>query len=121
MAPYSSDLRERVARAWDAGMKPDQIAVTYEVSRSWVYRLLQRRRVTGSLAPLAQTKFRSRTLTGDEEERLMTLLAVRPDATLAELQQALPTTAALSTIWRAIGRRGFTVKKNRTRRRTAPA
>ena len=31
----------------------------------------------------------------------------------------MPTTAALSTLWRAIDRLGLTVKKNRTRRRTA--
>ena len=43
------------------------------------------------------------------------------DATLAELQRALPTTAALSTLWRAIDRLGITVKKNGSRRRTTPA
>ena len=36
-----------------------------------------------------------------------------------EVQAALPTTAALSTIWRTIGRLGFTIKKNGTRRRAA--
>src|SRR5688572_11593398 len=106
---YSSDLRERVARAWDAGLNADTIAEKYEVSRAWVYRLLQRRRDTGSLAPRAQTKFRSRTLSADEEERLASLITARPDATLGELRQALPTAAALSTIWRAIGRLGLTV------------
>ena len=118
---YSGDLRERVARAWDSGLKADVVAEKYEVSRSWVYRLLQRRRATGSLAPRAQTKFRRRTLSADEEERLVALITAQPDATLAELQQALPTTAALSTIWRVIGRRGLTVKKNGPRRRTTPA
>ena len=39
---------------------------------------------------------------------------------IAELQRALPTRAALSTLWRVIDRLGLTVKKNRTRRRTAP-
>jgi transposase len=57
-------------------------------------------------------------LSSQQEERLVTLVTARPDATLAELQAALPTTAALSTIWRTIGRLGFTVKKNRPRRRT---
>lgn len=118
---YSSDLRERVARAWDAGLKADNIAEKYEVSRAWVYRLMQRRRETGSLAPRAQTKFRSRTLSADEEDRLVALITARPDATLAELQHELPTAAALSTIWRAIGRLGLTVKKTGTRRRTTPA
>jgi len=40
------------------------------------------------------------------------------DATLAELRDALLTTAALSTLWRAIDRLGLTVKKSGTRRRT---
>jgi hypothetical protein len=60
-------------------------------------------------------------LSADEEARLAALISAQPDATLAELQQALPTRAALSTLWRVIDRLGFTTKKNRTRRRTASA
>jgi transposase len=88
------------------------------VSRAWVHRLVQRRRETGSIAPRKQTTFRHRVLSPQQEARLVALVTARPDATLAELQEALPTTAALSTIWRTVGRLGFTVKKNRTRRRT---
>jgi hypothetical protein len=54
-----------------------------------------------------------------QEERLATLITARPDATLAELREGLPTTAALSTVWLEIDRLGVTVKKNGTRRRTA--
>jgi transposase len=118
MAPYSLDLRKRVARAWDADPNAEAIAAKYEVSRAWVHRLIQRRRETGSLAPRKQTKFRSRVL-GGQEQRLAALITARPDATLAELRDALPTTAALSTLWLEIDRLGLTVKKNRTRRRTA--
>lgn len=118
---YSLDLRERVVRAWDSGMKPETVATTFAVSVSWVYRLLQRRRETGSIKPRPQTKFRSRTLSSDEEIRLVALITVKPDATLAELQAALPTRAALSTLWRTIDRLGLTVKKNSTRRRAAPS
>ncbi len=46
-----------------------------------------------------------------EEERLGALITARPDATLAELRERLATSAALSTIWRAIDRLGLTVKK----------
>jgi transposase len=115
MAPYSLDLRKRVLRAWDGGMDAEAVAAKYEVSRAWVHRLVQRRRETGSIAPRPQTKFRSRVLDG-QDDRLARLIAARPDATLAELKEALPTSAALSTIWRAIGRLQLTVKKNRTRR-----
>jgi hypothetical protein len=54
-----------------------------------------------------------------QEERLRSLITARPDATLAELREALQTTAALSTLWLAVDRLGLTVKKNRTRRRAA--
>jgi transposase len=118
MAAYSLDLRKRVLRAWDAGLDAEGVAAKYEVSRAWVHRLVQRRRETGSIAPRPQTKFRHRVLAG-QETRLAALITARPDATLAELREALPTTAALSTLWREIDRLGFTVKKNGTRRRTA--
>jgi transposase len=91
------------------------------VSVAWVYRLIQRRREPGSIARVSKTKFRVRALSDDEEGRLVALITARPDTTLAELQRALPTRAALSTLWQVIGRRGLTLKQNRTRRRTAPA
>jgi transposase len=118
MAPYSMDLRKRVAKAWDASGDADAVAATFGVSRAWVHRLVQRRRETGSIAPRQQRKFRARVLAG-QEPRLAALIAARPDATLAELRDALPTTAALSTLWLEIDRLGLTFKKNGTRRRTA--
>jgi transposase len=118
MAPYSMDLRKRVVRAWDAGLDAESVAAKYEVSRAWVHRLVQRRRETGSIAPRKQTKFRGRVLAG-QEARLAALITAQPDATLAELRDALPTAAALSTLWREIDRLRLTVKKNGTRRRAA--
>ena len=115
MAPYSMDLRKRVFKAFAASGDAEEVAATFGVSRAWVHRLAQRERETGSLAPRRQTKFRSRVLDG-HEQRLATLIAARPDATLAELRDALPTRAALSTVWREIDRLDLTVKKNRTRR-----
>jgi transposase len=118
MAPYSMDLRKRVARAWDADPNAEAIAAKYEVSRAWVHRLIQRRRETGSLAPRQQTTFRRCALTDAQQTKLRALITARPDATLAELRDAVPTSAALSTLWRTIDRFGLTVKKNAARRRT---
>jgi transposase len=117
-APYSVDLRERVLKAWAASGDADEVAATFSVSRAWVHRLAQRQRETGSIAPRQRTKFRSRVLAG-QEERLKALVNANPDATLAELREELPTTAALSTLWLALDRLRLTVKKNRPRRRTA--
>jgi hypothetical protein len=49
-----------------------------------------------------------------QEERLKALVNATPDATLAELREELPTTAALSTLWLALDRLGLTVKKRYT-------
>jgi transposase len=119
-AAYSMDLRARVLKDADAGQSSKELAERYHVSRAWVDALKQRRRETGSIAPRPQTKFRGRML-ASQETRLVALIAARPDATLTELREALPTTAGLSTLWRAIARLGFTVKKNGTRHRTASA
>ena len=116
-APYSMDLRARVFKAWEASGDADDVAATFGVSRAWVHRLAQRQRATGSLAPRKHTKFRARVLAG-QEDRLTATVNARPDATLAEIREALPTTAALSTLWLELSRLKLTVKKNGTRRRT---
>jgi transposase len=116
-AAYSMDLRARVLQDADAGWSSKELAERYHVSRAWVDALKQRRRETGAIGPRKQTTFRARVLAG-QEDRLAALIAARPDATLTELRAALSTTAGLSTLWRAIGRLGFTVKKNSPRRRT---
>ena len=117
-APYSMDLRERAFNAWQVSGDADDVAATFSVSRSWVHRLAQRERDTGSLAPRQQTRFRRRVLAG-QEDRLTALVMAQPDATLAELREQLPGRPALSTLWTELDRLGLTLKKNRTRDRTA--
>ena len=108
-AAYSIDLRERVLAAWQVSGDADDVAATFGVSRAWVHRLAQRHRETGSIAPKKPTKFRSRVLAG-QEDRLRALIRASPDATLVELRAALPTTAALSTLWLEIDRLGITIR-----------
>lgn len=117
-AAYSMDLRERVISDADAGEPSQELADRYHVSVAWVNALKQRKRETGSIAPKTQTKFRGRVLAG-HEDRLKALVTATPDATLDEWRQGLQTTASLATIWRALNNLDLTVKKNRTRRRTA--
>jgi transposase len=116
-AAYSMDLRERVIQDADAGLSSKELAARYHVSRAWVDALKQRKRETGAIAPRKQTKFRRRVLEG-KEDRLKALVTAQPDATLAELRDALKTSAALATIWRELNQLDLTIKKNRTRRRT---
>ena len=110
-AAYSMDLRKRVIQDSDAGLTSKELAERYHVSRAWVDALKQRRRETGSIAPHKQTKFRRRVLDA-QEDRLRALVTARPDATLAELRDALRTSAALATIWRELNQLDLTIKKN---------
>src|SRR6266571_3985205 len=97
-AAYSLDLRSRVWRDCEAGLSSKAAAERYHVSRAWVDALQQRRRETGGIAPRKQTRWRTPILT-PELPRLEQLIAEQPDRTLAELQQALGTSASLATIW----------------------
>src|SRR5262245_4131793 len=78
MAPYSMDLRTRVLRDSDAGLSSKELAAKYAVSRAWVDRVKQRRRETGEIAPRKQTKVRRRTLSAQQEHRLVFLITARP-------------------------------------------
>jgi len=116
---YSMDLRIRVLQDADGGVSSKALAARYHVSRAWVDALKQRRRETGDASPRKQTKFRERVLAG-QASQLAALVTARPDATLAELREALRTSAGLATIWRELDRLQLTVKKNAARRRTTP-
>jgi transposase len=115
-AAYSMDLRTRVLKDADAGLSSKELAERYHVSRAWVDALKQRRRETGAFAPLQQAKFRRRALAPADADRLAALVVARPDATLAELRDAVRASVGLTTIWRALRQRDFTLKKNRLRR-----
>jgi transposase len=112
------DLRTRVLADSDAGLPSKDVAVKFRVSRSWVDRLKQRRRETGAVGPRPQQVFKTQAFAG-QEDRLRALVAAQPDRTLAELREALHSSASLSSVWRALDRLRLTVKKNGTRRRTA--
>ena len=120
MRAYSMDLRERVLRDSDVGLTSVAVAEKYDVSRAWVDRLKQRRRETGEGAPRAQ-RYGPHLKLGPHLHRLVELIREQPDRTLTELQEALGLSASLATIWRAVKRLGFTVKKNGARVRTRPA
>jgi transposase len=112
MRPYSLDLRERVARACDAGhLTRTEVAEVFDVSTAWVRRLLQRRRGTGSLAAKPQGGGRPPKLDERRRQQLARLVADDADATLAQLRQRLGAAVSLSTVQRALSRLGLAVKK----------
>lgn len=130
MPPYSLDLRQRVLAAVDAGQHSRaQLASLFRVSTAWIRRLVQRRRQTGAIAPLAQRRGPAPALDDGRRQRLAQLVRETPDATLAELRDRLGG-VSVSTVWRALAALGLTRKKShctparraaRTCRRSAPS
>jgi transposase len=114
MEAYSLDLRQRVLAAVDAGqLRRPQIAALFQVSTSWIRRLVQRRRETGAIAPTPQRHGPLPALSDRQRRRLADLVRRRPDATLAELRQHLAAGVGTTTIWRALAQLGLTLKKSR--------
>ena len=110
MRAYSQDLRERVLADCDAGMLTIDVATKYRVSQSWIRRLKQRRRATGSISPKKQRYGRLPTWT-EHAEKLLELVRETPDITLAELQSKLPVELSVATLWRALKALGLSLKK----------
>jgi transposase len=114
MKAYSMDLRERVLKDCDAGMKTAAVATKYSVSPAWVRRLKQRRRQTGEVAPIPQ---RHGPLPAGQIYADRIRLAVReaPDLTLREYIQRFALPISKSALARALAALGLSRKKSRSR------
>ena len=110
MKAYSLDLRERVLADCDAGMATDEVAAKYRVSASWVRRLKQRRRETGSIAPKVQRHGAPPKWAG-HAAAIARAVREAPDDTVEELRGRLGLPLSHATLWRAIKALGFTLKK----------
>ena len=125
--PYSVDLRERVVRAVEAGASCRSTAATFEVSVSFVIKLMQRWRRLGSVVPDRYGGWK-RSALADHAERVRELLMVEPDLTIAELRSRLADEGIATSpaaISRFLGAAGLTRKKRPSTRpsrndRTSP-
>lgn len=112
MRPYSPDLRERLVAAVARGQHSlRELAELFLVSVSCIVRLLRRHRATGSFLPQPHAGGPRPLLDEDACQRLLALVREQPDATLAGLQARLGVPCSLSTICRALQRRGISRKK----------
>jgi transposase len=83
---YSTDLRQKIIRAYDDGLGSQRkIAELFGVSRSFVEKLLHRRRTTGDIAALPHGGGRMALCQQKEHDLVRRLIEKQPDATLDEL------------------------------------
>lgn len=90
MDAYAMDLRERVVRACDEGLETrEEIAERFDVSTSFIRKLLRRRRESGSIAPRPHAGGSKPSLNENDLKDVRTLVQEKPDATLEELCEGL--------------------------------
>jgi transposase len=98
-APYSVDLRERVAAAIAGGMSCRSAAAHFSIGESTAIRWARRVRETGSPAPMPVGGRRTFVLP-EEAEWLKARFAEKPDITLTELLAELNARHRGQLLWR---------------------
>lgn len=117
MKPYPLELRQRIVEAVDQQLSPvEEIAGSFQVHCSYVYKLLRQRRDTKELAPLPHGGGANPKLESADREVLVDLVAEQPDATLAELREGIRKrkggSVSVSTVWRWVEALALTRKKS---------
>ena len=113
---YSLDLRERVVSFVNSGHSRRAAASRYEVSPSFVIKVMSRRAATGSLAPARQGRPEGSGKLSAHLDALCNWVQDRPDITMPELAALLAAEYGVrahpASLSRALARAGFSYKKN---------
>lgn len=118
MKTISLDLRERILASIDAGEGTrEDIARRFRVSLGMVKKLIQQRKRIGSIANLHHRAGRKPMILEHHRTKLVDLLRLQPDLTLAELRTAIGLNCSLPAIHHALADLNLTYKK----RHSAPA
>jgi transposase len=114
MKAYSMEFRQSVVAARESGMPAAEVCELFGCSESWVRRLRQRQRETGSLEPCDRQAPDQRKVDEQQRERLRTFIRERPDATLAELIEDLELPIHAGTLSRLLKAMNLPLKKSPT-------
>jgi transposase len=112
MEAYSMDFRQSVAAARQGGMSTAEVVEAFGCSASWVRRLLQQQRESGSLEPRQRQPVDQRKIKDAQRQQLQEFLREQPDATLAELIEALDLQVHPGTLCRTLHAMDLPLKKS---------
>jgi transposase len=119
MEALSLDLRERICGACDECVETRaEVAERFGVSRSFVQKLLRRRKETGSIAAMPHAGGAKASMDGMDLSRLRKLVKAKRDSTLAELCCSLAAAGGASvsvpTMCRVLADLRLRLKKRRS-------
>jgi len=117
MQAYSLDLRQRVVSAYENGVETIlEVAERFSVSRSFIKKMLARKRSSGDIAPVGHRGGQQKCLTEKHRQWLLKTVLAEPDITLADLQERLmdekSVSASVPTLSRELRRMNLRRKKN---------
>jgi transposase len=111
---YGQDLRDKMFAAIDRGIEPVEVAETFTVSVSWIYKALGRRRATGETTARPQRCHVAGKL-DLHHDAIRARVAAVPDMTIAELRDWLRAARGISVshavMWETLKRLGLSLKK----------
>ena len=118
MQAYSLDLRQRVIAAYENGLETIlEVAERFEVSDSFIKKLLRRKRTTGTIAPVGHRGGQPKRLSEKHRKWLLKTVLAAPDITLADLSKQLlgahRVLASQATLSRELRALNLRRKKNR--------
>lgn len=110
---YTMDFRCAAARMHDECGSSSEVAEQFGCSESWVRRLIQQRRERGTLRPLSTARHDDQRSYDDADElAIRALIQHKPDATLAEVAEAIGKPAHPGTVSRTLARLNLPRKKS---------
>jgi transposase len=118
---YSQDLRDRVFALVDGGMAVIAAATLLKVDRSYIYKVLARRRLTGETSARPQ-RCQITPKLAPFHEAIRARVVARSDMTIEELRAWLLAEHGVSSsvggLWTTLDRLGLTYKKRPAGRRS---
>jgi transposase len=115
-APYSIDLRQRVINAYEAKeCTQRQLAERFQVSQSFVTRLIRRYQQTGGIEPLSRGGGAKAKIQVSQLEQIEKLVEEQSDVLLRELcerwEEKIGIKVSISTMHRQLQKLRLTTKK----------
>ena len=106
-----NEARELLVKAYQKSKDAKAIAQAYSVSERTVYRLVQQKQETGSVALRTSQRGRKPTLTEEDKKNIRQCVEEKADITVNEIREELQLKASYSTVERAVQAMGYTLKK----------
>lgn len=106
-----TETRELLVKAFEKTHNAHEVAECFSVDLSTVYRIVERKRATGSVKPLTYLRGRKAALTAQDLQNIDNLLKEQPDITIQEIIEKLHLHACNETVRKATLKLGYTYKK----------